>query len=150
MVPSELGVAPFDRAQFASVRARVRGERKAGRRCTTAPQWMISGGYALNRQCVSGVDLSNFGTCTIGRSVPELTRMMRGINHRGYRWAVDYLPKPRGRPRIAHPFVPRSGAPPSGSPHHTMTCGDVGGRVTDDADSPVAVGWSDRARAMAL
>ena len=67
-----------------------------------------------NRHCVSGVDLSNYGTCTIGRSVPELTRMMRGINHRGYRWAVDYLPKPRGRPRIAHPFVPRSGAPPSG------------------------------------
>ena len=25
------------------------------------------------------------------------------------------------------------------SPHHTMACGDVGGRVTDGADSPVAV-----------
>ena len=39
---------------------------------------------------------------------------------------------------------------PGVSPHHTMTCGDVGGRVTDGADSPVAAGWSDRARAMAL
>ena len=36
------------------------------------------------------------------------------------------------------------------SPHHTMPCGDVGGRATDGADSPVAAGWSDRARAMAL
>ena len=36
------------------------------------------------------------------------------------------------------------------SPHHTMTCTDVGGRVTDGAGSSVAVEWSDRARAVAL
>ena len=36
------------------------------------------------------------------------------------------------------------------SPHHTMAGGDVGGRVTDGADSPAAAGWSDRARAVAL
>ena len=35
------------------------------------------------------------------------------------------------------------------APHDDMRR-DVGGRVTDGADSPVAVGWSDRARAMAL
>ena len=29
------------------------------------------------------------------------------------------------------------------SPHHTMACGDVGGRVTDCAGSSVAVEWSD-------
>ena len=32
------------------------------------------------------------------------------------------------------------------SPHHTMTCTDVGGRGTDGAGSSVAVEWSDRAR----
>ena len=57
MVTSELGVAPFDRAQFASVRARVRGERKAGRRCTTAPQWMVSGGC----DDVPVINRANFG-----------------------------------------------------------------------------------------
>ena len=36
------------------------------------------------------------------------------------------------------------------SPHHTMTCTDVGGRVTDGAGSSVAAEWSDRARAVAL
>ena len=36
------------------------------------------------------------------------------------------------------------------SPHHTMTCTDVGGRVTDGAGSSVAVEWSDRARTVAL
>ena len=36
------------------------------------------------------------------------------------------------------------------SPHHTMAGGDVGGIVTDGADSPAAAGWSDRARAVAL
>ena len=34
--------------------------------------------------------------------------------------------------------------------HHTMTCTDVGGRVSDGAGSSVAVEWSDRARAVAL
>ena len=29
------------------------------------------------------------------------------------------------------------------SPHHTMACGDVGGRVTDCAGSSVAVEWPD-------
>ena len=36
------------------------------------------------------------------------------------------------------------------SPHHTMACTDVGGRVTDGAGSSVAVEWSDRARAVTL
>ena len=36
------------------------------------------------------------------------------------------------------------------SPHHTMTCTDVGGRVTDGAGSSVAAEWSDRARAVTL
>ena len=36
------------------------------------------------------------------------------------------------------------------SQHHTMAGGDVRGTVTDGSDSPVAVGWSDRARAMTL
>ena len=36
------------------------------------------------------------------------------------------------------------------SPHHTITCTDVGGRVTDGADSSVAGEWSDRARTLAL
>ena len=36
------------------------------------------------------------------------------------------------------------------SPHHTMTCTDVGGRVTDGAGSSVVVEWSDRARTVAL
>ena len=36
------------------------------------------------------------------------------------------------------------------SPHHTMPCTDVGGRVTDGAGSSVAAEWSDRARAVAL
>jgi len=36
------------------------------------------------------------------------------------------------------------------SSHHTMTCTDVGGRVTDGAGSSVAVEWSDRARTVAL
>ena len=36
------------------------------------------------------------------------------------------------------------------SPHHTMTCTDVGGRVTDGAGSSVAVEWTDRARTVAL
>ena len=36
------------------------------------------------------------------------------------------------------------------SPYHTMTCTDVGGRVTDGAGSSVAAEWSDRARAVAL
>ena len=50
----------------------------------------------------------------------------------------------------------RSHRPPSHrtttgvSPHHTMTCTDVGGRVTDDAGSFVADELSDRARAVAL
>ena len=34
--------------------------------------------------------------------------------------------------------------------YRTMAGGDVRGRVTDGSDSPIAVGWSDRARAMAL
>ena len=34
--------------------------------------------------------------------------------------------------------------------YHTMAGGDVRGRVTDGSDSPIAAGWSDRARAMAL
>ena len=34
--------------------------------------------------------------------------------------------------------------------YRTMAGGDVRGRVTDGSDSPVAVGWSDRARAMTL
>ena len=36
------------------------------------------------------------------------------------------------------------------SPHHTMPCTDVGGRVTDGAGSFVAVEWSDRARTVTL
>ena len=36
------------------------------------------------------------------------------------------------------------------SPHHTMTCTDVGGRVTDGAASSVAGEWSDRARTVTL
>ena len=36
------------------------------------------------------------------------------------------------------------------SPHHTMTCTDVGGRVTDGAGSSVAAEWSDRARTVTL
>ena len=36
------------------------------------------------------------------------------------------------------------------SPHHTMACSDVGGRVTDGADSPAAAGSSDCAKATAL
>ena len=36
------------------------------------------------------------------------------------------------------------------SPHHTMTCTDVGGRVTDGAGSSVAAEWPDRARAVTL
>ena len=36
------------------------------------------------------------------------------------------------------------------SPHHTMTCTNVGGRVTDGAGSSVAVEWSDRARTVTL
>ena len=36
------------------------------------------------------------------------------------------------------------------SPHHTMTCTDVGGRVTDSAGSSVAVEWLDRARMVTL
>ena len=36
------------------------------------------------------------------------------------------------------------------SPHHTMTCTDVGGRVTDGAGSSVAVEWPDRARKVTL
>ena len=32
------------------------------------------------------------------------------------------------------------------SPQHTMACSDVGGRVTDGAGSPAAVGSSDRAK----
>ena len=50
----------------------------------------------------------------------------------------------------------RSHQPPSDrrttgvSPHHTMACTDVGGRVTDSAGSSVAVEWSDRAGTVAL
>ena len=36
------------------------------------------------------------------------------------------------------------------SPHHTMTCTDVGGRVVNGAGSSVAAEWSDRARTVAL
>ena len=36
------------------------------------------------------------------------------------------------------------------SPHHTMACTDVGGRVTDGAGSSVAAEWSDRARTVTL
>ena len=36
------------------------------------------------------------------------------------------------------------------SPHQTMACSDVGGVVTDGADSPAAAGSSDRAKAVAL
>ena len=36
------------------------------------------------------------------------------------------------------------------SPHHTMTCTDVGGRVTGGAGSSVAAEWPDRARTVAL
>ena len=36
------------------------------------------------------------------------------------------------------------------SPHHTMTCTDVGGRVTDGAGSSVAAEWLDRARTVTL
>ena len=36
------------------------------------------------------------------------------------------------------------------SPHHTMTCTDVGGRVTNGAGFSVAAEWSDRARTVAL
>ena len=36
------------------------------------------------------------------------------------------------------------------SPHQTMTCTDVGGRVTDGAGSSVAAEWSDRARMVTL
>ena len=36
------------------------------------------------------------------------------------------------------------------SPQHTMACSDVGGRVTDGADSPAAVESLDRVEAMAL
>ena len=36
------------------------------------------------------------------------------------------------------------------SPHHTMACTDVGGRVTDGAGSSVAAEWSDRTRKVAL
>ena len=35
-------------------------------------------------------------------------------------------------------------------PHHTMTCTDVGGRVSDGASSSVAAEWSDRARTVTL
>ena len=34
--------------------------------------------------------------------------------------------------------------------YRTMAGGDVRGRVTDGSNSPIATGWSDRARAMAL
>ena len=36
------------------------------------------------------------------------------------------------------------------SPHHTMTCNDVGGRVTDGAGSSVAAKWTDRERTVTL
>ena len=36
------------------------------------------------------------------------------------------------------------------SPHHTMICTDVGGRVADGAGSSVAAEWSNRARTVAL
>ena len=36
------------------------------------------------------------------------------------------------------------------SPYHTMTCTDVGGRVTDGVGSSVAAEWSDRAKTVAL
>ena len=36
------------------------------------------------------------------------------------------------------------------SPHQTMTCNDVGGRVADGAGSSVAAEWTDRARAVTL
>ena len=36
------------------------------------------------------------------------------------------------------------------SPHHTMTCTDVGGRVTDGSGSSVAAEWPDRARTVTL
>ena len=36
------------------------------------------------------------------------------------------------------------------SPHHTMACGDVGGRVTDGACPSLAVEWPDPERAVAI
>ena len=36
------------------------------------------------------------------------------------------------------------------SPHHTMTCTDVGGGVTDGEGSSVAAEWSGRTRTVAL
>ena len=36
------------------------------------------------------------------------------------------------------------------SPHHTLACGHIRGRVTDGADSSAVTGWSDRAKVMAL
>ena len=36
------------------------------------------------------------------------------------------------------------------SPHRTMACTDLGGRVTDGAISSVAAKWSDRARTVIL
>ena len=36
------------------------------------------------------------------------------------------------------------------SPHHTMTCTDLEGRVADGAGSSVPVEWSDRARTVTL
>ena len=38
----------------------------------------------------------------------------------------------------------------TGVSRHTMTCTDVGGRVTDGAGSSLAADWSDRARTVAL
>ena len=45
----------------------------------------------------------------------------------------------------------RPGLGLAGATQHALTkLTDAGGRVTDGADSPVSVGWADRARAMAL
>ena len=53
--------------------------------------------------------------------------------------------------RLWHSHRPSSDRRTTGvSPHHTMTCTDVGGRVTVGAGSSMAVEWSDRARAVAL
>ena len=56
-------------------------------------------------------------------------------------WLADMGPRCGSRLRRSRrsPGDERTGV----SPHHTMACGDVGGRVTDCAGSSVAVEWSD-------
>ena len=65
-------------------------------------------------------------------------------------WRLEERPPPFAGGRSAYQELTRRHHFTFSHWHRTMAGGDVRGRATDGSDSPVAVGWSERARAMAL